>query len=136
MPLPQQQLQITEDHGDILIRGLWTHGTYCIIDVRITDVDAKSNRSKDPFKVLATHKSEKKEVSPGLPQTMLSFFSVRGMNGWTPPRQRSKNFAEETVCPSRQEMGKTLLMDHHCSNEHCRMQSYPPLPPRVPNPDG
>ncbi len=32
----------TEDRGDILVRGLWARGTDCIIDVRITDVDAKS----------------------------------------------------------------------------------------------
>jgi hypothetical protein len=49
-----------EDRDDILIRGLWTRGTDCIIDVHITDVDAKSNRSKDPIKVLATHEREKK----------------------------------------------------------------------------
>ena len=51
----------TEDRGDILIRSLWARGTDCIIDVRITDVDAKSNRSKDPDKVLATHEREKKK---------------------------------------------------------------------------
>jgi hypothetical protein len=50
-----------EDCGDILIRGLWARGTDCIIDVRITDVDAKYNRSKDPAKVLAAHECEKKK---------------------------------------------------------------------------
>jgi hypothetical protein len=50
-----------EDRGDILIRGLWARGTDCIIDVRITDVDAKSNLSKDPDKVLAAHEREKKK---------------------------------------------------------------------------
>jgi hypothetical protein len=50
-----------EDRGDILIRGLWERGTDCIIDVRVTDVDAKSNRSKDPHKVLAAHEREKKK---------------------------------------------------------------------------
>jgi hypothetical protein len=49
-----------KDRGDGLIRGLWAGGTNCIIDVRITDVDAVSNRSKDPHKVLDTHKREKK----------------------------------------------------------------------------
>jgi hypothetical protein len=49
-----------EDRGDILIRGLWWRSTDCIIDVRITDVDAKSNRSKDSDKVLEAHKQEKK----------------------------------------------------------------------------
>jgi hypothetical protein len=51
-----------EDRGDILIRGLWARGTGdCIIDVRITDVDAKSNRSKDSDKVLSAHGREKKK---------------------------------------------------------------------------
>jgi hypothetical protein len=36
------------------IHGLWAHGTGCIIDVGITDVDATSNRSKDPQKFLTT----------------------------------------------------------------------------------
>jgi hypothetical protein len=44
-----------EDRGDILIRGLWARSTDCIIDVRITDVDAK-----DPAKVLAAHDRGKK----------------------------------------------------------------------------
>ena len=51
----------TEDRGDILVRGLWARGTDCIIDVRITDVDAKSQRSKDPLKVLEAHEREKKK---------------------------------------------------------------------------
>jgi hypothetical protein len=47
---------LKEDRGDILIRGLWACGTDCNIDVHITDVNAKSNRSKAPDKVLAAHK--------------------------------------------------------------------------------
>jgi hypothetical protein len=46
-----------EDRGDVLIRGFWARGTDCIIDVR---TDAKSNRSKDPHKVLEAHEREKK----------------------------------------------------------------------------
>jgi hypothetical protein len=38
----------TEDRGDILVGGLWARGTDCIIDVLITDVDTKSQQSKDP----------------------------------------------------------------------------------------
>jgi hypothetical protein len=49
-----------DDRGDVLIRGLWESGTDCIIDVRVTDLDAKSNISKDPAKVLAAHGKEKK----------------------------------------------------------------------------
>jgi hypothetical protein len=52
---------IKEDRGDILIRGLWARGTDCIINVCITDVDARLNRSKSPDKVLAAHESEKKK---------------------------------------------------------------------------
>jgi hypothetical protein len=46
------------------IRGAglcWARGTDCIIDVRITDVDAKSNLSKDPARVLAAHEREEKK---------------------------------------------------------------------------
>ena len=50
-----------EKRGDVSIRGLWTRGTDCIIDVRVTDTDAKSNLSKDPAKVLEAHEREKKK---------------------------------------------------------------------------
>jgi hypothetical protein len=49
-----------DNRGDILIRGLWEGGTDCIIDVRVTDLDAKSSLSKDPAKVLENHEKEKK----------------------------------------------------------------------------
>jgi hypothetical protein len=45
----------------VLIHGLWARGTDCIIDVRITDVDAKSNLSKHSEKVLIVHEKEKKK---------------------------------------------------------------------------
>jgi hypothetical protein len=65
-----------EDRGDILICGLWARGTDCIIDVlRITDVDAKSNLSKDPDKVLAADE----EISWGLPR--LFVVSTDGLLG-------------------------------------------------------
>jgi hypothetical protein len=38
-------------------------GTYCVINVRIADIDAKSNRSKDPAKVVsAALEREKKKI--------------------------------------------------------------------------
>jgi hypothetical protein len=50
-----------KERGNVLIRGFWTHRTDCIIDVRVTDTDAKkSNLSRDPAKVLEAHKREKK----------------------------------------------------------------------------
>lgn len=51
----------SDERGDILIRGLWDRGTDCIIDVRITDTDSKSQRAKDPMKVLENHEREKKK---------------------------------------------------------------------------
>jgi hypothetical protein len=50
-----------EDRGDILVGGLWTCGTDYISNVRIMDVDAKSQQSKDPHKVLEAHEREKKK---------------------------------------------------------------------------
>jgi hypothetical protein len=49
-----------EDRRDVLIHGFWARGTDCIIDVRITHTDTKSNRSKDPYKVLEAHERGKK----------------------------------------------------------------------------
>ena len=49
------------DRGDVLVRGLWERGTDCIIDVRVTDVDAKSYRSRAPHKVLESQEREKKK---------------------------------------------------------------------------
>ncbi len=56
-----KSLSCDEDRGDLLIQGLWARGTDCIIDVRVTDLDCKSNRSKDPHKVLAQHEQAKKK---------------------------------------------------------------------------
>jgi hypothetical protein len=43
-----------------LVQDLWARGTDCIIDDRITDVDTKSQRFKDPHKVLEADEREKK----------------------------------------------------------------------------
>lgn len=48
------------ERGDILIRGLFQRGSDCIIDVRVTDLDCKSQRNKDPEKVLQNHEQQKK----------------------------------------------------------------------------
>ena len=52
----------SDERGDVLIRGLWEQGTDYIIDVCLTDVDAKSCRSKTPEKVLAAQDWEKKGI--------------------------------------------------------------------------
>jgi hypothetical protein len=71
--------------GDILIRGSWARGTDCIINVLITDVDAKSNRStKDLAKVLAAHEATREEeMSRGLPRATSALFSVRDIYRWS-----------------------------------------------------
>ena len=52
-----------EERGDILIRGLYANGTDCIIDVRVTDLDAKCDRNMDPEKVLQKHERERRRRS-------------------------------------------------------------------------
>ena len=42
-------------------RDYWARGTDCILDIRVTDTDAQSNRSKDPKAVLAQHEQQKKK---------------------------------------------------------------------------
>jgi type II secretory pathway predicted ATPase ExeA len=49
-----------EERGGVLICGLWKKGTDAIIDVRITDLYAKSNIPRSPMKVLEGHEREKK----------------------------------------------------------------------------
>ena len=51
----------SQDRGDLLIRNLWARGTDCIIDVRVTDLDAESNIRGEPQKVLKRHEKEKKK---------------------------------------------------------------------------
>jgi hypothetical protein len=58
----------SKDRGDVLIPGLWTKGTDCTLDVRMTYLDAKSNKSRKPDKVLAAHEQEKEYLEPCLKQ--------------------------------------------------------------------
>jgi hypothetical protein len=50
-----------KDRGDLLIRGFWARGTDAIVDVRVTDTDAKSYCSPNPHKVLAQQERKKKK---------------------------------------------------------------------------
>ena len=49
------------ERGDVLFRGFWARATDCILDVRITDTDSKSQQARDPKKVLASHEQQKKK---------------------------------------------------------------------------
>ena len=48
------------ERGDLLIRGFWSAGTDCILDVRVTDTDAKSYCKWPLHKVLESQEKEKK----------------------------------------------------------------------------
>jgi hypothetical protein len=60
-PVQRLSRSSEEERGDLLIRGFWARGTDVIVDVRVTDTDAKSYRSRDPHKVLASQEAEKKK---------------------------------------------------------------------------
>ena len=51
----------TRERGDLLVRSLWKNGSDCIIDVRVTDLEAASYVTRDPAKVLASHEQQKKK---------------------------------------------------------------------------
>ena len=51
---------VTEERGDAGCQGFWNHRRMAVFDVRITDTDSRSNRNKDPDKILAQHEKEKK----------------------------------------------------------------------------
>jgi hypothetical protein len=88
-----------ELRGDLLIRGFWGHGTDCIIDVSVTDTDAKSNLSKDPAKVPEAHEREKKRkyLKSCLEQRRHFTPLVVSTDGLRPHRQGSENLAEEAI---------------------------------------
>jgi hypothetical protein len=50
-----------EERGNLLIRSFWARGTDVIVDVQVTDTDAKAYRSQGPHKVLATQEREIKK---------------------------------------------------------------------------
>ena len=52
--------QPTELRSDVVVNGFWRQGTISIFDIRITDTDAPSNKTKDPGKILRTQEKEKK----------------------------------------------------------------------------
>jgi hypothetical protein len=87
-----------ESRGDVSIRGLWNRGTDCIIDVRVTDTDAKSNLSKDPAMILEAHEKErkKKNLETCLEQRRTFTPFVVSTDGL---RQGSENLAEEAIHP-------------------------------------
>ena len=51
----------TEERGDLLIRNLWERQRDCILDVRVTNLDAASNIHRKSEAVLLSHEHEKKK---------------------------------------------------------------------------
>ena len=60
-PLKPSAVKIDRTGRDVPVWGLWSRGTECILDFRVTDPSAKSYRKKDPIKVLETQEKEKKD---------------------------------------------------------------------------
>jgi hypothetical protein len=50
-----------KERGDLLMWGFWARGMDVIVDIRMSDTDAKLYWSRDPHKVLATQEREKKK---------------------------------------------------------------------------
>ena len=57
--LPSSPTHTTAERGDLAIRGLFERGTNAIIDVRITNLDSATSRTRDPLKVLQQHEADK-----------------------------------------------------------------------------
>lgn len=52
--------------GDLLVHGLWKHGRYGIIDVRVTDTDPSIYKKQSSEKVLIAQENEKKKKYIGV----------------------------------------------------------------------
>ena len=75
-----------EARGDVMVHGLWKKGESCILDVRVTDTDAKSYRATSSAKVLEKAAREKKgKYESACLEQRRSFmpliYSVDGMAG-------------------------------------------------------
>ena len=49
------------ERGDVMVRGFWDGRKDAILDVRITDLDAKSYRNRDSTKFIEDHEELKKK---------------------------------------------------------------------------
>lgn len=75
-----------ELRGDVAAHGFWKKGSTAIFDIRVTDLEAPSQRNSDPKKVLARHETEKKKkYGPHCKRLRHQFtplvFSVDGLMG-------------------------------------------------------
>jgi hypothetical protein len=57
----QRMIDPPDKRGDVAAHGFWQRGMTTIFDIRITDTDARSFRTKDPSKVLGKQAKDKKD---------------------------------------------------------------------------
>mmetsp|Transcript_13619 Transcript_13619/g.19848 ORF Transcript_13619/g.19848 Transcript_13619/m.19848 type:complete len:155 (-) Transcript_13619:31-495(-) len=96
--------------GDVGIRGLWQRQTDCIIDVRITDSDAKSYRNRTIANHLKAQEAEKKKKYHFLCQENRKNFSpfvatvdgVLGREAKMVLKQIARALATKWSCPHSQ----------------------------------
>jgi hypothetical protein len=81
-PVQRLSRSSDEERGDLLIQGFWARGTDVIVDVCVTDTDAKSYWSRDPHKVLASHAREEEEVPAVLSRTAQALHSFCRFHRW------------------------------------------------------
>jgi hypothetical protein len=131
-----------EERGDVLIRGLWQQGTGAIIDVRITDLDAKSNISRAPMKVLAAHEREKmrKYLEPAcLEQRRHHFLPfVVSTDGLIGKEEEAQTMLKKLSARLAEKSGKPYsngMRICQCKNEHCHRTSDISLSARLPSPN-
>ena len=53
----EQQPEVTEQKGDLLIRDLWKQRTDSVHDIQVVNTDAQTHRTKDPERCL--HEAER-----------------------------------------------------------------------------
>ena len=81
---PRHDAPGDEARGDVLVYGLWRKGQGCVLDVRVTDTDAKSYQSSSSAKVLeAAAKAKRDKYAEACIERRRTFtplvYSVDGM---------------------------------------------------------
>ena len=109
---------IEDLRGDIIIKGLFEQNQDCIIDVRVTDTDAPSYRTRNPYSVIKSQEAEKKKkyLRPCLEQRRTFVLFVVSVDGLI-RKGRAVSVEANHFASSRKMEEATISCFRHCSIE-------------------
>jgi hypothetical protein len=96
-----------DERGDLLIQGFWTAGACCILDVCVTDTDAKSHCKRTRFKVPELQEKEKKQKHLGACLWRIAVTSHLFCSQWMDCSEAKLNPSQNVSQQNLQESGRS-----------------------------